>query len=170
MSRRVDPRQLPLPNVPTANRRTLPEPATVADPWGRIRCDALVRALLAPDGTSARGLARDLDCSPDTVRRVRDGRSPRPPLRARLVHLAWRRLDPDALVGAGLGAEPEGNVRWHARGRFAHAHAFPREPAAPGTRSLCGSDVVDSVRTDWPTEPDGFAAICPACLRRWRGE
>ena len=171
MSRRPDPRQLPLPNVPTAVRRAPPEPAPLRehDPWVGVRCDVLVRALLARDDASARGLARELDCSPDTVARLRDGRPPRPALRARLVHLAWRRLDADALAAAALGPEPGDNVRWHARSRFAHAHAFAREPAAPDTPSLCDLEVVDRVRTHWPTEPESFAAICPACLRHWRG-
>ena len=166
MSRHADPRQLPLPSARVDRPRPVPAPET--DPWAHVRRDALVDALLATKGASARGLARTLRCSPDTVAKIRQGRPPRPPLRARLVHLAWEKLDADALAAAELGPEPEDNLRWHARARRVDAHAFALEPVAPDTRALCGNDAVGRVGDDWPIEPDGFAALCPTCLRRWR--
>ena len=168
MSRRADPRQLPLPLPSARVDMPRPMPAPESDPWAGIRLGALVDALLATKGVSARGLARELRCSPDTVVKIRQGRPPLPTLRARLVHLAWRGLPADTLAAAEFGPEPERNLRWHAYGPFADDHTFALEPAEPDPRALCGNDAVGRVRADWPTEPDSFAAIRPTCLRRWR--
>ena len=169
--RRREERQLPLPHVPAADTVEVPSPpppAVAPDPWAAVRCDRLVEVLLADVDRSARGLALELRSSPTTVARIRRGGTPRPALRARLVQLAWRALDEDACAAAALGPEPEDNLRWHARRRFSDAHAYPKAPAAPETRSLCLNEFVRRVCDDWPTEPDGFAALCPTCLHRAR--
>ena len=178
MPRRPDPRQLDLPHVSVGVRPPAedvgsgpaePSLAVPRDPWADVRFDGVVAALLAPDGVSARRLARDAGCSPDTLARTRKGRTPRPALRVRLIGLAWDRLDPEALAATGLPPEPADNLRWHARERPAHAHAFRLAPATSReTVSLCGAAHAHAVQGAWPVEPDQFAAICPTCLARGR--
>ena len=172
MPRRPDPRQLDLPSVPVAVRPVVAErEARTASrsPWDDVRHDVLVAALLEPDGRSARELADAAGCSPDTIARTRNGRTPRPALRARLIGLAWDRLEPDALAGCRLPPEPGENLRWHTRERFAPAHAFRAEPAiGDDVVSLCGFQHVGDVDRTWSTTPDEFAVLCPSCLARAR--
>ena len=134
-----------------------------------VRIDALVAALLARDGARASALARAAGCSPDTVVRTRDGRTPRPALRARLIGLARDRLPPDALAAIGPMPEPADHPRRDARSRLAPAHALGLELAriAEGT-SPCGAARVPAAHGHRPVEPDELARTCPTCLPRAR--
>ena len=170
MPRRVDPRQLDLPNVPVGVHRRSPDPETRPAPcsrWDSVRYDALVAALLDSKSESVAGLARTADCSPDTIVRTRQGRTPRAALRARLIGIAWGRLDPDTLAAVDLPPDPAENLRWNASTRFAPAHAFRAEPViSVDVVSLCGLRHTDAADRTWPAVPDAHPAICPNCLER----